>query len=77
MLLKNSNTTLVKVKLTETQLTKLEQNYSNTTLVKVKFDYIYCYIWSRCYSNTTLVKVKFDEAIDESTKKIEFKYNTC
>ncbi len=31
-----SNTTLVKVKLTESQLTKLEQNYSNTTLVKVK-----------------------------------------
>ena len=37
VLKQNSNTTLVKVKYTDVQSYKNQNNYSNTTLVKVKF----------------------------------------
>ena len=64
----NSNTTLVKVKLTETQLTQLETNYSNTTLVKVKSQYNTATHFI-CYSNTTLVKVKLSECLNATKIK--------
>ena len=55
---RNSNTTLVKVKLKKMSHFLTHLLYSNTTLVKVKFALLKKRIEPHPYSNTTLVKVK-------------------
>ena len=74
--LKDSNTTLVKVKYLWDLLNLLCLVYSNTTLVKVKFRVEKPAEGSQNNSNTTLVKVKFIY-LKNFINFFLFKYNTC
>ena len=58
----NSNTTLVKVKLVQVYDGSEKEPNSNTTLVKVKSPAFSQTFLSVIYSNTTLVKVKYQFA---------------
>ena len=76
MILKHSNTTLVKVKFQKYRI-KADIKNSNTTLVKVKYCNDSELVQEINNSNTTLVKVKLALKISDGNIAILFKYNTC
>ena len=73
---KNSNTTLVKVKCQWADKNRILSADSNTTLVKVKYIPNGPALGKTPYSNTTLVKVKFENDLPNGQGKL-FKYNSC
>ena len=74
---RNSNTTLVKVKSIRRAHVYHWITDSNTTLVKVKWSAMEGSCIYSFNSNTTLVKVKFPPAPQKYNVNGGFKYNSC
>ena len=77
LFIKDSNTTLVKVKFLIYSYLHVVVHYSNTTLVKVKSNKAILAGNTYSDSNTTLVKVKLLINLFRLRENPKFKYNSC